>query len=87
LWLRVEGGDTLVKIVVEDNGIGREAAQIIKAKNPTIQTAHGLQVTAERLAYFSQKYGIQTQVETADLFDAAGAPAGTRVTLTFQTNE
>lgn len=85
LLVKMEEGEGHVKIIVEDNGVGREAAKAIKARNPVPQQSHGLNVTAERLDYFSQKYHIRTSVETTDLRDAAGA-TGTRVTLTFQTD-
>ncbi|MCK6692828.1 MAG: histidine kinase, partial [Thermoanaerobaculia bacterium] len=75
-----------VKIVVEDNGVGREAAKAIKARNPVPQPSHGLNVTAERLEYFSQKHNIRTSVETTDLRTSDGNASGTRVMLTFQTD-
>ena len=84
LQVRVVEKEDHLRIDIEDNGIGREAARAIKARNPLPQESHGLNVTAERLDYFSQKYGARAAVETTDLFDAEGLPAGTRVTLTFQ---
>lgn len=86
LLVKVGEGEGHVKISVEDNGVGREAARAIKARNPVLQPSHGLNVTAERLNYFSQKYHIRTSVETTDLQDAGHGATGTRVTLTFQTD-
>lgn len=86
LAINVVEGDGQVKIILEDNGVGREAARAIKARNPVPQQSHGLNVAAERLEYFSQKYLIRTSVETTDMHDPSGAAAGTRVTLTFQTD-
>lgn len=86
LLVRVGQDDGYLSIIVEDNGVGRAAARAIKARNAGMPTSHGLNVTAERLDYFSQKYDIRTAVETTDLSDPSDAAAGTRVTLTFQIN-
>ena len=86
LLMRVTDVDNQVKIEIEDNGVGRETAKTIKDANPVARQSHGLNVTAERLDYFSQKNHSQNTVETTDLLDAHGNAAGTRVTLTFQTN-
>ncbi len=86
LLVQVLDGKDQVKIVVEDNGVGREAAKAIKARNPVQQPSHGLNVTAERLEYFSQKHHIRTSVETTDLLSPDGQASGTRVILTFQTD-
>jgi sensor histidine kinase YesM len=86
LLIQVRNEGDFCKITVEDNGIGREAAKAIKARNPILQKSHGLNVSAERLEYFSQKYQIQANVETVDLYSPDSTPAGTRLVLTIQTN-
>lgn len=87
LLVRADGDERQVTISIEDNGVGREAARIFKARNPLHRQSHGLNVTAERLDYFSQKYGTRTSIETTDLFHPDGSAAGTRVTITFQPDE
>lgn len=86
LTIRVKQQDERLRIEIEDNGAGREAAQAIKDRSPVKRQSHGLNVTAERLDYFTQKTGIRTSIETADLYDPLGNAAGTRVTLTLHQN-
>jgi len=84
LVIKVEGDDSEVNISIEDNGIGREAAQAIKARSIGSNRSHGLNVSEERLALFGRQNQIGTSVHTEDLFDATGLPAGTRVTISLK---
>lgn len=86
LEVRVRQEEEQLRIEIEDNGVGREAAQAIKDRSPVKRQSHGLNVTAERLDYFTQKTGTRTSIETTDLYDTAGKAAGTRVELIFFQN-
>jgi ligand-binding sensor domain-containing protein len=86
LAVRVRHGEEQLRIEIEDNGAGREAAQAIKDRSPVKRQSHGLNVTAERLDFFTQKTGIPASLETTDLRDDKGHAAGTLVILSLQIN-
>ncbi|MCB9294135.1 MAG: histidine kinase [Lewinellaceae bacterium] len=68
-------------IVVEDNGIGREMAKVLKSKSATLHKSHGMKVTAERIEIINQIYEAKATVEIEDLKNGGGEAAGTRVSL------
>lgn len=74
----------ILKIVVEDNGIGRAKAQELKSRSANQQKSHGMAVTAERLAAMHTLFGTRSTVEAKDLFHPDGTAAGTRITLTLE---
>lgn len=61
-------------ILVEDNGIGREAAARISRTH-----GKGLKIIEEMIALFEKVHGKQISFEYEDLYDDKGMPAGTRV--------
>ena len=66
--------DRVYKIVIEDNGIGRQAARdLVKGQYPT-RASSGIQLAAELM----EKYGITLDIEDLTL---SGRPTGTRVTI------
>lgn len=71
----------MLKVVVQDNGIGRKQAQELKSKSATAHKSYGLQITSDRLKIVNKLYGIEATVTVEDLYDAAQQPAGTKVTL------
>ncbi len=70
-----------IRVLVEDNGIGRAKANEIKSKTATQNKSFGMKITSERLNMYRQLYNIEAAVHIDDLFDSAGNPAGTRITL------
>lgn len=70
-----------LSIVVEDNGIGREMAKVLKSKSATLHKSHGMKVTAERIEIINEVYHARATVMIEDLKDEKGNAAGTRVTL------
>jgi LytS/YehU family sensor histidine kinase len=70
-----------IRCVVEDNGIGREAAAQEKIRRGLTQTSRGLSVTEQRLALLEKNLDYKTLVQFEDLKDESGNPAGTRVTI------
>lgn len=74
-----------VLITVEDNGIGREAAQKLQARKVLKRKSVGISNTTERLANFSKDYQNRFEVSIEDLYDTEGAPSGTRVSLKIPT--
>lgn len=75
-------------IIIEDNGIGREQANIIKAqKIGSGQFASkGTMLLQQRLYVLSQQLKTDIQLHTTDKKDSAGLAAGTIVTITFPSN-
>ncbi|HAA15296.1 MAG TPA: hypothetical protein DCE41_27820 [Cytophagales bacterium] len=72
--------DTL-QIVIEDNGIGREAAMI---RNPRKGTSKGSQITADKLDMLNRTiYQNRAALRIQDKYDSDEKPAGTRVILTI----
>jgi signal transduction histidine kinase len=69
--------ETLLRIEIEDNGIGRAAAAELASKSATQQKSLGQKITAERL----KATGKLAHTETIDLFDDEGNAAGTRIVL------
>ena len=72
--------DKFYKISIEDNGIGREAAQVIKQKNlsSVLHESKAISIVQERLELLQQKTGKKAGFHIEDLFEN-GKPSGTRV--------
>lgn len=70
-----------IRYVVEDNGIGREKAQIYNQRNKPLHKSVGLKITEERIQIFSRRTKSRGSVSITDLYDAAGTPCGTRVNM------
>jgi LytS/YehU family sensor histidine kinase len=72
-----------IEFVVEDNGIGREQARMLRAKRNNVHTSFSMVATNNRLKLLNQKFDNTIGVETIDLSDVSGKPSGTRVILTI----
>ena len=66
---------------IEDNGVGREMAMLLKSKTSTRRKSHGMQITSDRLALVEEVNEVKTSVEITDLKDESGAALGTRVDI------
>jgi len=73
-------GDRL-RCTIEDNGIGRAAAQNFSRNGAHTGTA--VRVGSERIETLNQQYGQNNTIEIIDLQDENGMPAGTRVLIEF----
>ncbi len=76
--IRKQNPGTLL-VIIEDNGIGREAARKLREKNFPSHTSVGISITEERLRIMSKDLPIHIE----DLVDKNGVAAGTRVTLSL----
>ncbi len=74
-----------ITIAIADNGVGREAAEKLKASKVLKRKSVGIDITKERLANFSKDYQNSFNVEIVDLFNEANTPAGTKVILDIPT--
>lgn len=72
-----------VHCVIEDDGIGREAATVIKQQSHPAHVSRGLQITKDRLQIYNSRYNMDASFDIEDLKDENGLPAGTRVNLWF----
>jgi LytS/YehU family sensor histidine kinase len=76
--------DDNLKCIVEDNGIGREAARKIKEEiqgDPTTHKSKGLSLVYKRLAILERKYGKEFSVNIRDKTDKANIGLGTVIEL------
>lgn len=72
--------ENVLKFVIEDNGIGREAARKLKeASVLQQQKSMGMDITQQRLKALGRVKGYALQIE--DLYHSDGTASGTRVTL------
>lgn len=80
LQIEIKIKDTHLHIVVEDNGIGREAAREAKYKDAVVNESKGLSIVEERLSHIHSPNGFKP-FSIIDLYDASNRPAGTRVEI------
>ncbi|MEX0967506.1 MAG: two-component regulator propeller domain-containing protein [Bacteroidia bacterium] len=69
-----------IRCIIEDNGIGREKAQMIKASKQLQYKSLGMQMTQNRLEILHE-LGDKHVFKITDLKDDKGNPAGTRVEI------
>ncbi len=79
------GGVGFIEISITDNGVGREAAEIIKEGRVLKRKSVGIDITKERLANFSKDFQNSFKVEIEDLYDENDNASGTRVNLRIPT--
>lgn len=82
--IRISQENNNLVCTVQDNGIGRQKAQELKAhKTGNRKRSMGMQITRDRIEMINKLYNSNTSVEITDLHDETGKPAGTRVALTI----
>ena len=81
LMLSLKGEELLCRI--EDNGIGREAAEVYKKGRSQVHRSLGTAINRERLELMHQKINKTVKQEITDLYHPDGSPAGTRVEFTI----
>jgi tetratricopeptide (TPR) repeat protein len=67
--------------IIEDNGIGREAAMKIKMSKEKNHPSLGTKITESRMEVANAFYGTRMKVHYTDLVDDKANPAGTRVEI------
>lgn len=75
--------DDKIHCIVEDNGIGREAATAFKLQSHPKHISRGLQITKDRLQLYNSRYNMNASFDMEDLKDITGKACGTRVNLWF----
>lgn len=76
----------MLTCVIEDNGVGRRKAGLLKSKSAQKHKSMGLQITAERLTLLTGTGSPGHFFDIEDLYDPEGHPAGTRVVLKIRIN-
>ena len=79
------GNNGIIKISIEDNGVGREEAERLKNSKVLKRKSVGIDITKERLDNFSKDYQNSFEVEILDLFNGSGEASGTKVVLHIPT--
>ena len=80
------GSSNFIEISITDNGVGREASEIIKKNKVLKRKSVGIDITKERLANFSKDYQNTFNVNIVDLYDTENSPIGTQIILQIPTN-
>jgi len=70
-----------ISCTIEDNGIGREAAQEIKKAKNGNHLSLGTKITESRLNLVNALYGNSMKIDYTDIKDNEGNPNGTRVVI------
>lgn len=86
LSLRIARDGQLLRIEVEDDGIGRAKAAELKSRSALKKRSMGMSITQQRLAMIEKQQGMRCEVRVEDLVLPDGEPGGTRVTLLIPTS-
>ncbi|MGB3077237.1 MAG: histidine kinase, partial [Chitinophagales bacterium] len=73
----------MLHCTVEDNGIGRRQAEVLKSAMQKDHASRGMQITEERIRLIGSKTKMDVQLNISDLYDEEHHPAGTRVDITI----
>jgi sensor histidine kinase YesM len=73
----------LLKCTIEDNGVGRVAADLIRQNRRKEHKSRGSQITLQRLDLLNQMYKENFSIAYKDLYDSEGFASGTNVTITI----
>jgi ligand-binding sensor domain-containing protein/putative methionine-R-sulfoxide reductase with GAF domain len=84
LGIFIEKKNDYLEVRIEDNGVGREAAQQLKSKFGMHKKSHGMQITHERLRMVNAVYAVDARTEVQDLVHDDGTVSGTCVILTMK---
>lgn len=74
-------GKDHVSVVIEDNGIGRDASREISRNKEKTHNSLGTRITESRLKLVSTLYGTSLKTHFTDLKDEEGKGTGTRVEI------
>lgn len=78
----IRSGD-LIKMIVEDNGIGRAAAAKLQTRSSSKKESLGMKITQDRLDLLRSIYGGGASIRIEDLIDSQNKVKGTRVIITL----
>lgn len=81
LKINILSKENHVKIIIEDNGIGREKAEEIKMRKMNTYKSLGTEITAKRINLFKDIFKNKIIVEIIDLYNDKHESTGTRIEL------
>ncbi|MEL7121121.1 MAG: histidine kinase [Bacteroidota bacterium] len=81
--LKIHHNISSIQCIIEDNGIGRVAAQKIRAAQKIKRKSMGLDITRDRMKTLNKVYNTKNEIRIEDLYDVHGTASGTRVTITI----
>ena len=81
LLLCFEMPDEYLKIIIEDNGIGREEAMKLQQKKSSLHKSLGMEIVRKRVASLNLIMDKKISLNILDLKNAEGTGIGTRVTI------
>jgi len=81
LKIEIMKKEKMLLCVIEDNGIGREAARQLKEKSGFIRRSHGMEITVKRIELFNKEHALNYGVTITDLKNEKGEVRGTRVEI------
>lgn len=81
-----EPSPSMLMIVIEDNGIGREKAKEIMSQNGKIKKSFGTKLVGDRLSLFNRLNKTDFRFEYQDIYDEAGISRGTKVCVFLPAN-
>lgn len=79
--------DQLIECIIEDNGIGREQANVLSESRSQNHESLGMQVTKERIDAFKYEKNSNSNLEIIDLKNNEGKASGTKVNVLFPFEE
>ena len=77
---------SLLKCIIEDNGIGRAASALIKKQKGRSHQSRALEITKERLSILSKGKAEDSSIVFEDLKNDEGQSSGTRATIIIPLN-
>jgi sensor histidine kinase YesM len=81
--IRFEGSSAMVRVTIEDNGIGRTAASALSLRKQGTDLTPHERVVKERIALLNEGTRSPITLQTSDLLHPDGTAAGTRVVMNF----
>ena len=73
--------ENMIKVIIEDNGIGREKANELRSKSATTRKSLGMKLTENRLSLLNKYAELTASVDIIDLKTAGETADGTKVVL------
>ena len=71
----------MIKVVIEDNGVGRERAKELRSKSAVTRKSLGMKLTENRLSLLNKYAELTASVDIIDLKDEGESAEGTKVVL------
>lgn len=71
----------MLQCIIEDNGVGRERAGLLRSKTKAPGKSLGMRLTENRLVLLSRQAGVDASVEIIDMKDSGDEPLGTKIIL------